>query len=90
MSTGKENKKEHVVAVVGESLASQFEIEFTLIASIEIIVTGIMWHPDSGVVFHMTGNKEFFSDLEEKDIQMNIEFGDDGRYSVIEIDTTTF
>jgi len=27
-------------------------------------------------------NKEFFSDLEDKDLQMHIDMGDDGRYSV--------
>jgi len=30
----------------------------------------------------MIDNKEFFSDLEEKDLHMHIEMGDDGRYRV--------
>ena len=38
----------------------------------------------------MKGNKYFFSDVEEKDLQMHIEMGDDGRYSVIGIGTVTF
>ena len=38
----------------------------------------------------MTGNKEFFSDLEEKDLQMHIEMGDDSRYNVIDIGTVNF
>ena len=38
----------------------------------------------------MTGTRYLFSDLEEKDLQHNIKFGDDGRYSVIEIGTVTF
>ena len=38
----------------------------------------------------MTGDKELFSDLEEKDIQMHIEIGDDGRYSATVIGTITF
>ena len=38
----------------------------------------------------MTGDKELFSDLEEKDLQMHIEMGDDGRYSAISIGTITF
>jgi len=29
------------------------------------------------------GDKDLFSNLEEKDLQMNIEMGDDGKYSVI-------
>jgi len=35
----------------------------------------------------MTESKEFFSDLEEKDLQMHIEMGDDGRYSATNIGT---
>ena len=30
----------------------------------------------------MTGDKNLFSTLEEKDLQMHIEMGDDGKYSV--------
>ena len=36
------------------------------------------------------GDKELFSDLEEKDLQMHIEMGDDGWYSATEIRTITF
>ena len=38
----------------------------------------------------MTGDKELFSDLEEKELQMHIEMGDDGRYSATSIGTITF
>lgn len=51
---------------------------------------GSVWYLDSGYSFHMTGNIEFFNELEEKYLHMNIEFGDDGRYSVTKIDTITF
>ena len=50
---------------------------------------GSVWYLDSGVSFHMTGDKELFSDLEE-DLQMHIEMGDDGRYSATGIGTITF
>ena len=49
-----------------------------------------MWYLDSGASFHMTGDKELFSDLEEKDLQMHIEMGDNGRYSATGIGTITF
>jgi len=86
----KESKKECVVAVASEALASQFELDFTLIACMENIVMGSMWYLDNGASFHMTGNRDLFSDLEEKDLKKNIEFGDDGRYSATDISTITF
>ena len=51
---------------------------------------GSVWYLDSGASFHITGDKELFSDLEEKYLQMYIEMGDDGRYSVNGIGTITF
>ena len=39
---------------------------------------GSMWYLDSGASFHMMGDKELFSDLEEKDLQMHIEMVNDG------------
>ena len=51
---------------------------------------GSVWYFDNGASFHMMGDKELFNDLEEKDLQMHIEMGDDGRYSVTEIGTITF
>ena len=51
---------------------------------------GSVWYLDSGASFRMTGEKEFFSDLEEKDLHTHIEMGDDGWYSVTGIGTITF
>ena len=50
---------------------------------------GSMWYLDSEASFHMKGNTQLFS-LEEKDLQMHIDMGDDGRYSTTEIGTVTF
>jgi len=38
----------------------------------------------------MTGNKELFSNVEEKDLQMHIKMGDNGRYSATDIGIVTF
>ena len=51
---------------------------------------GLVWYLDSGAYFHMTGDKELFSSLDEKDIQLHIEMSDDKRYSTIRIGTVTF
>ena len=41
---------------------------------------GSVWFLGSGAYFHMTGDKDLFSDLDEKDLGVHIEMGDDGRY----------
>lgn len=76
--------------VVGEALASQFVLDFTLIACLMISMMGSVQYLDSGASFQMTDNKYFFSDLEEKYLQIHIEMGDDGRYSAADISTITF
>ena len=44
-------------------------------------MTGSVWFLDNGVSFHMTGDRDLFTDLDEKDLGVHIEMGDDGRYS---------
>jgi hypothetical protein len=65
-------------ATVGEALASQFELAFSLIACMASRALGSVWYLDSGVSFHMKGDKEIFNDLQEKDLKMHIDMGDDG------------
>ena len=60
------NKKDFGYAV-GVALASQFELDFSLIACMVSSVMGSMWYLDSGASFHMIGNKEIFSSLEKKE-----------------------
>eukprot|EP00253_Pinus_taeda_P028384 PITA_28384 len=78
----KKSKKKFSGGAVGEALACQFELEFSLISCMVSSMMGTIWYLDSGDSFNMTSNKELFSDLEEKDLQMHIEIGDDRKYSV--------
>ena len=86
----KKKNKKAVGAAAGKALASQFELEFSLIACMVSSALGLVWYLDSGASFHMTGDKEIFSDLEEKDLQMHIEMVDDRRYNATRIGTITF
>ena len=69
----KKKNKQVVGSVAGEALASNFELHFSLIACLVSSVMGSAWFLDSGASFHMTGDKDFFSDLEEKDLGVHIE-----------------
>ena len=74
----KKKNKTIVGAATGEALISQFELNFALIACMASSASGSMWHLDSGASFHMMGDKNLFSDLEEKDLKIHIDMGDDG------------
>ena len=64
----KKSKKKSLGGEVGEALTSQFELDFSLIACMVSLMMGSVWYLDNGASFHMTSNKELFSDLEEKDL----------------------
>jgi hypothetical protein len=85
----KKNKKVDGDAA-SEALALKFELEFSLITCMMSSALVSVWYLDSGASFHMTGDKDLFSDLEEKDLKMHIEMGNDGRYNVTRIGNITF
>ena len=86
----KKSKKGPSKGLEGEALASQFEMDFTLIACMVSSMIGCVWYLDSGASFHMIGDKNLFSALEEKYLKMCIEMGDNGRYSVSGVGTVAF
>ena len=86
----KKKNKQATGSRAGEALASQFELDFLLIACLVSSVMGSVWFLDSGASFHMTGDKYLFSDLDEKDLAVHIEMGDDGRFNVTGIETISF
>jgi len=86
----KKSKKKSSRGAAGEALASQFELDFTLIACMVSSMIGSVWYLDNGASFHMTRVKELLNDLEEKDLQMHIEMGDNRRYSATGLGMVTF
>ena len=65
-------------------------MDFALIACMVSLIMGCVLYLDSGASFHMTSDKNLFSALEEKDLKMHIEMGDDGRYNVLGVVTVAF
>jgi hypothetical protein len=49
-----------------------------------------VWYVDSGVSYHMTGRKEFFSNLQEGGVNLHIELGNYAPYKAQGIGTMTF
>ena len=86
----KKSKKGSSDGSEGEALASQFEMDFTLIACMVSPRMGCVWYLESGASFHITGDKNLFSALEEKDLKMRIEMGDNGRYNVSGVGIVAF
>ena len=86
----KKKNKMAARAAAGEALASQFELEFSLIACMVSSALGSRWYLDSGASFHMMEDRKLFSNSAEKDIHMHIELGNDGRYSATNIGTIKF
>ena len=86
----KKSKKGSSEGSEGEALASQFEMEFILITCMVSSMRGCGRYLDSGASFHIIGNKNLFSALEEKDLKMHIEMGNDKRFSVSGAGTVSF
>ena len=49
-----------------------------------------MWFLDSGASFQMTRDRDLFTNLDEKDLGVHIDMGNDVRYSVTNISTISF
>ena len=53
-------------------------------------MVGSGWFLESGVSFHMTGDKSLFNTLEEKDLQILIVMGNDEKYNVSSVGMVIF
>ena len=73
------NKKKHVVAFANmEEFSSKFEREFSLIARLSSCsVSSRVWYIDSRALAHMSEVREVFSELTEREPDVELDLGDD-------------
>lgn len=76
----KEKKKGVVASTEVDEFSTKFDIEFALMVSIAISVTSSsLWFVDSGASCHMTGVREHFMSLAERDIDLEVVLGDNSK-----------
>ena len=67
-----------------DDFASEFEREFSFIASLSMTVTpSSIWYVDSRASCHMTSVKEHLSKFTEKRLNLEVVFGDDCTVRVV-------
>jgi hypothetical protein len=75
----KGSKKSHMVASTSaevDEFAARFVDEFSLIAC---FCGSAIWYVDSGFSSHMTGVREYFSSLQEEEMDLVIEMGNNAK-----------
>ena len=75
-----------------DSFASQFEREFSFIASLSstVVSSSTMWFVDSGASRHMTGVRKQFTQFSEKELNLEVELGDNRIVRAIGVGTISF
>ena len=84
-------KKGTVASTKVEQFASQFDRDFAFITStFSRSTSSDVWYIDNGASRHMTGAWEFFSELAERALDIEIVLGDDRTVRVVGVGTVTF
>ena len=88
----KEKGKNVATSTEINSFASQFEREFSFIASLSstVVSSSAMWFVDSGASRHMTGVREQFTQFSEKELNLEVELGDNKIVKAVGVGTVSF
>ena len=88
----KEKGKNVATSAKVEEFASQFDREFSIMASSSTLVapSSRIWYVDSGASRHMTGAKDQFTQFSDRRINLEIELGDESIVRAVGIGTVSF
>ena len=88
----KEKGKNVATSAEVEEFASQFDREFSYMASTStsLAPSSRIWYVDSGASRHMTGNKAQFTQFSDRSINLEIELGDESIVRAVGIGTISF
>jgi len=88
----KEKGKNVAASAEVEEFASQFDREFSFMASTSnsVVPSSWIWYVDSGASRHMTRGKDQFTQFLDRRINLEIELGDESIVRAVGIGTVTF
>lgn len=88
----KKGKGKPEVATFAEvdEFSTRFEREFSLVTCLSRSMANSVWYIDTAASCHMTGARELFTSLSEKDLDLDIELGDNAKYKVMGLGTVSF
>jgi hypothetical protein len=87
----KKGKPQVAASTEVDEFSAKFEKEFSLVACLSSTsVSTSVWYIDSGASSHMTGVREYFTDLSEGDLDLDIELGDDSTVKAVGQGTVSF
>jgi hypothetical protein len=89
----KGSKKSHIAASAStevEEFATRFENEFSSIACLSSSTSSIAWYVDSGASSHMTRVQEYFYSLQEEEMDLLIEMGNNAKCRAACLGAVTF
>ena len=75
---------------IGGGVQKNFDEDFCLIACMASTTGSSVWYVDNGASCHMTGHKRFFKSLQEGELNLHIELGDDAQYQAKGVGTVSF
>ena len=88
----KDRGKNVAASVEIDSFASQFEMEFSFIASLSftVVSSSTVWFVDSRASRHMTGARQQFTQFSEKELNLEVQLGDNRIVRVVGVGTISF